>query len=165
MEIGEVTAGSWHCPHCPGTGLMENNLCLLQMCEQMLKRERQMLLADRSEVACRERSWSQAPPSPTADREKRAEYQWWFCWQKLGKNPSPPSREDKQAQAVGAWEMRGQIRRVCRHVDVSSRKRRLRGREFVLQCHFTCLYSRVDFILKEMRSHAGSPSFSSLPTL
>lgn len=33
---------------------MENNLCLLQMCEQMLKRERQMLLAHRSEVACRE---------------------------------------------------------------------------------------------------------------
>lgn len=33
---------------------MKNNLCLLQKCEQMLKRERQMLLADRSEVACRE---------------------------------------------------------------------------------------------------------------
>lgn len=39
MEIGEVTAGSWHCPHCPGTELMNNNLCLLQMCEQMLRRE------------------------------------------------------------------------------------------------------------------------------
>lgn len=90
----------------------------------------------------------------------------------MGKNPPPCSREDKQARAVGAWEMRGSAghiegsdqESVQECGSVCDRKRRLRGREYCTSELF-CVVLLVDFILKETRSHAGSPSFSSLHTL
>ena len=55
---------------------------------------------------------------------------------------------------------------VQARVYVCNKKWRLRGREYCTSMSFyVLLYYSVDFILKEMRSYAESPSFNSLPTL
>lgn len=110
-------------------------------------------------VACREIEVKHLHPQLQTGRNE----------QNIGGNSTgTPSRGGKQAYAVGAWEIRGS----AGHVEGSDQEsmqacgcvsQEKEGRNIVL--HFTRLYCRVHFILKEIRSHTGSSSFSSLPTL